>query len=317
MKKHDQDLQQTQFVQERGIIHNAVSGFYYVWAQNASFVTKPRGNFRHQKFKPLVGDQVVFEYDPQHPGSEGRMIEILPRHNELIRPTIANVDHALVVTALVEPDFSYNLLDYFLVSVEAKGIQPLIVLTKEDLLIQQQGQEAADKLIAEIKQVYQALDYEVLVLDGSSQRLEELKQHITQGLYVIMGQSGVGKSTLLNALLPDLDLETAQISDYLNRGKHTTRQVTLYQLNQALMADTPGFSAIEFDHIDKEELSDYFPEMRNLRPHCRFRMCSHLNEPGCKVKEALESGQIASSRYQNYCQIYEKIEQRKPMYRKK
>ncbi|MBK0348137.1 ribosome small subunit-dependent GTPase A [Aerococcaceae bacterium zg-ZJ1578] len=301
----------------KGLIYQAISGFYYVWSQEESFATKPRGNFRHQQIKPLVGDEVEFEVDIEDEKSESRIIKILPRKNSLVRPPVANVDYALVVMSLVEPDFSYNLLDHFLVSLESNRISPYIILTKKDVLVEKRGQEAADDLINDIRQVYRTAEYPVLVKEESNQFIEQLAGHVESGIYIVMGQSGVGKSTLLNQLLPNSDIQTAEISDYLNRGRHTTREVTLYPWNDGLLADTPGFSAIEFPEVEKEQLGEYFPEIWQQSQHCRFRGCLHINEPNCAVKQAVDSNEIATSRYQNYCQILEKIEQRKPIYRKK
>ncbi|MFK8242639.1 MULTISPECIES: ribosome small subunit-dependent GTPase A [unclassified Facklamia] len=301
----------------KGLIYQAISGFYYVWSQEESFATKPRGNFRHQQIKPLVGDEVEFEVDIEDEKSESRIIKILPRKNSLVRPPVANVDYALVVMSLVEPDFSYNLLDHFLVSLESNHISPYIILTKKDVLVEKRGQEAADDLINDIRQVYRTAKYPVLVKEESNQFIEQLAGHVESGIYIVMGQSGVGKSTLLNQLLPNSDIQTAEISDYLNRGRHTTREVTLYPWNDGLLADTPGFSAIEFPEVEKEQLGEYFPEIWQQSQHCRFRGCLHINEPNCAVKQAVDLNEIAVSRYQNYCQILEKIEQRKPIYRKK
>lgn len=301
----------------QGVIYQSISGFYYVWANNQSYATKPKGLFRHNKEKPLVGDEVVIEVDENDTQSESRLVEILPRENELIRPSISNVDYAMIVTSLVEPDFSYNLLDYFLVSVESNHIEPIILLSKYDLLIDELGQEAADERVLEIKDVYALAGYRVVVLHNNASDIDKIKEVINTGLYVIMGQSGVGKSTLLNSLLPEANIETGAISESLNRGKHTTREVTLYPFNQGFLADTPGFSAIDFPDIEKEDLRFYFPEIMKAGELCKFRSCLHLNEPGCNVKDEVNNGNIAPSRYNNYVQILERIEQRKPIYKKK
>lgn len=313
----DKATEMSSIVVKTGIIYQAISGFYYVWSEGESYATKPRGNFRHQQTKPLVGDVVKFEIDEADSNSNGRLIEIQERYNELVRPTVANVDYAFVVTSLIEPDFSYNLLDYFLVSVEANHIQPLILLTKFDLLVKQKGQEEAKAVVRKISKLYEKIGYTVVTMDASDKSVERLTEQIEAGLYVIMGQSGVGKSTLLNRLLPEARIETAAISDALNRGRHTTREVTLYRFNNGMLADTPGFSAIEFASLEKEELAACFPEFSEASDRCKFRSCLHINEPGCQVKELLAKGQIAESRYNNYLQIFERIEQRKPIYRKK
>lgn len=303
--------------QQTGLIYQSISGFYYVWSQGESYTTKPRGNFRHQKTKPLVGDYVVFEIDELNKDSESRIIEIQPRKNQLVRPSIANVDYAFIVMSLVEPDFSYNLLDYFLVSIEHQRIQSIIILSKYDLILAEKGLDEANNLIEAIRSIYQPIGYEVIVLDNTQAKIQSIIDGIKEGVYVVMGQSGVGKSTMLNHLLPEAQIETAEISDSLNRGRHTTREVTLYPLGKGFVADTPGFSAIDFDDIEKEELADCFPEMRAVSHLCKFRSCQHLNEPNCAVKAGVADGSISQSRYQNYEQIYAKIEQRKPIYNRK
>lgn len=302
---------------KEGVIYQSISGFYYVWSDGETYATKPRGNFRHQNMKPLVGDRVKFELDTKDVQSNGRLIEIQPRRNQMIRPAIVNVDHALVVMSLIQPNFSANLLDTFLVSVEATHIEAIIVLTKYDLLVEEVGLVEAEKRVQAIQQVYQTIGYPVAVLDGQPASYQALGDLIVEGIYVVMGQSGVGKSTLLNHLIPELSIETAAISDSLNRGKHTTREVTLYRYHEGLLADTPGFSAMEFADLEKEELSHYFPELAEASHGCKFRSCMHINEPKCQVRALVESGEIASSRYKNYLQMFERIEQRKPIYNKK
>lgn len=300
--------------EREGIIYQSVAGFYYVWSEGDSYATRPKGLFRHTKEKPLVGDHVKFQVDPEDQESESRLVEILPRHNELLRPSISNVDEAIVVVSLVEPSFSYSLLDYFLVTAESHDIHSTIVLSKYDLLIEAQGQENADQLVQEIRSVYEPIGYQVLLANGTDDAATKVGNIIEAYTYVIVGQSGVGKSTLLNNLIPELDIETKEISSSLNRGRHTTREVTLYPYKEGLIADTPGFSAIEFPQIEKEDLRHYFPEILEYGHQCQFRSCMHINEPKCAVKTAVESGEIAKSRYETYRQIYEKIEQRKPKY---
>ena len=305
-------MQQT----KEGIIIQSLSGFYQVLSEGAIHVTKPRGNFRHQQVKPLVGDLVQFEVGAEEEDL-GRLVEVLPRRNQLIRPSVVNVDYALIMMSLVEPDFSYSLVDQFLVSVELHRIQPLLLLSKYDVLVDQIGETKAQARVQEIRAVYEPIGYPVHVVTPNSQGVEQVKRLIQTGIYVVMGQTGVGKSTLLNQLLPHQTIETGEISQYLNRGRHTTREVTLYPLNQGMVADTPGFSALEFDTIEKEELAQYFPEIWRMSEHCRFRSCLHLEEPNCAVKTAVEQLEIATSRYQSYLQLYQKIEQRKPIYNKR
>lgn len=290
----------------KGQIRKALSGFYYIYTDGVTYQTRARGNFRNRKITPLVGDHVVFESDNV---TDGYLLEIEPRENELVRPAVANIDLGVVVTSLVEPDFSFNLLDRFLVTLEDKNIEPIIYLTKADLLEDQQ-------LITQIKKIYEKIGYTVIV-GANEAGLAALRRYFPERLTVLMGQSGAGKSTLLNAILPELALETGEISDALGRGKHTTRHVELIPLDDGLVADTPGFSAIDFLEMEASQLPKEFPEFLAAAPHCRFRECRHVKEPGCQVKVEVEAGEIAESRYKNYLQFLSEIEKRRPIYKKK
>lgn len=286
-----------------GQIRKALSGFYYVASEGEIYQTRARGNFRKRKLTPLVGDEVVFSSEEN---SEGYILELLPRKNDLVRPPVANVDQGVIVTSLVEPNFSYNLLDRFLVTLENKYIHPIIYLSKTDLV-------ADEMLVDEIRSVYEPLGYPVIDGEQDKQKLTNL---FTDKLTIFMGQSGAGKSTLLNIVSPDLNLETGEISDSLGRGRHTTRHVELLELFGGLVADTPGFSSIDFLEITADELPKQFPEFREAAPNCRFRECRHVKEPGCEVKHRLEEGTIAQSRYDNYLQFLQEIEKRRPIYKK-
>ena len=291
----------------KGQIIKALSGFYYVESEDTIFQTRARGNFRNRKITPLVGDEVIFE--SSNP-TDGYLLEILPRKNELIRPPVANVDQGVVVTSLIQPNFSFNLLDRFLVTLEYKEIEPIIFLSKTDLVSDQSE-------VQKIAALYQQIGYQVIVSKADNSDLLELQRIFPKRLTVFMGQSGAGKSTLLNRIVPELDLETAEISESLGRGKHTTRHVELLTLYDGLVADTPGFSSIDFLEIDSGQLPKQFPEFLALAHQCRFRECMHLNEPNCAVKEAVEQQTVALTRYKNYVQFLEEIENRRPIYKKK
>lgn len=290
----------------KGQIRKAISGFYYVHADGEIYQTRGRGNFRNRKITPLVGDQVLFESENK---TDGYLLEVMPRKNQLVRPPVANVDLGVVVTSLVEPNFSYNLLDRFLVTLEYESIEPVIFLTKTDLASNEQQ-------INEIKQTYETIGYPVIV-PKYPRDTAELIRYFPERLTVFMGQSGAGKSTLLNQISPDLNLETGEISDSLGRGRHTTRHVELLPLYDGLVADTPGFSSIDFLTIETTELPKQFPEFVSASNHCRFRECMHAKEPGCEVKRQVETGEIAQTRYENYLQFLQEVENRKPIYSKK
>jgi ribosome biogenesis GTPase len=291
----------------KGQIIKALSGFYYVASEDEIFQTRARGNFRNRKITPLVGDEVIFESSNQ---TDGYLLEILPRKNELVRPPVANVDQGVVVTSLVEPNFSYNLLDRFLVTLEYEGIEPIIFLTKADLVKDLAAMKA-------IEETYQAIGYHVITSKAEGEDLLELQRYFPERITVFMGQSGAGKSTLLNRIVPELALETGVISESLGRGKHTTRHVELLPICDGLVADTPGFSSIDFLEIEAVELPKLFPDFLAVASNCRFRECMHLNEPDCAVKQGVAANEIAETRYKNYVQFLEEIENRRPVYKKK
>lgn len=232
------------------------------------------------------------------------------RKNELIRPPIANVDQALLVFSIVEPDFSAHLLDRFLTVVESFRIQPIICLTKKDL-----ASEEELNTVLGIAEYYESIGYEVITTYIDDPQLPEKLRPILSGkVTVLAGQSGVGKSTLLNTVLPSLGLQTGAISNALGRGKHTTRHVELLEVADGLVADTPGFSSLEFEHIEKEQLSSNFIEFNEPSLSCKFRGCLHFNEPRCGVKEMVAADEIKQSRYDNYLQFLKEILERKPRY---
>ncbi|BAB06222.1 ribosome small subunit-dependent GTPase A [Halalkalibacterium halodurans] len=284
----------------KGTIVKALSGFYYVQNEDGLFQCRGRGNFRNRNIKPLVGDEVVFEAENK---TDGYVLEIMERKNELLRPPIANVDRAILVFSAAEPTFSPLLLDRFLVHVEANGIEPLIVISKIDLLTEEELET-----IKQYRNDYEQLGYKVYLTSTIEQLgLDAIRKEFDDHVSVIAGQSGVGKSSLLNAINPALDIETNQISSHLGRGKHTTRHVELIPFGSGLVADTPGFSSLDFIDMEPEELSHYFPEMRDRLPSCKFRGCTHTQEPKCAVKEALAQGEIREFRYEHYVTFLEEV----------
>ena len=286
---------------QTGKIVKALAGFYYVKDGDDVYQTRARGIFRKRKLSPLVGDIVDFESDNL---KEGTITHIHDRKNSLVRPQVANVDQLLITMSIKNPNFSFYLMDRFIAYSESHGIDPVLIITKIDL-------NSDEALQDKIKETYNMYDIFFTEKDTVN---ESLKDIFPNKLSVLAGQTGVGKSTLLNTLLPELNLETNEISNKLNRGKHTTRHVELIDKNGGEIADTPGFSTIDFTHIEKEDLRFYFKEFNDYIDNCKFRGCVHINEPKCAVKEAVNNGDIKESRYNSYVEIYEEISNYKERY---
>ncbi len=280
-----------------GRIVKIISSFCYVHTSDGLIPCKARGVFKKKALSPLVGDRVRVSWD----GSEYGVIQtIYPRHNQLFRPPVANMDQVCLVFSVAEPSLSLLLLDRFLVHVEARQLPLLICFSKMDLLDMQESE--AIEQFQQTCEVYTNIGYPVIPVsvrteEGLNQLAEQLKGKTT----VLAGQSGVGKSSLLNALIPDSNMATAEISKKLGRGRHTTRHVELLSLSQGgYLVDTPGFSQLDFQGITSNELADTFPEFAAFAEHCRFRSCLHWKEPDCGVRKAVEEGAIAASRYEHY-----------------
>ena len=284
----------------QGRIIKSLAGFYYVESDGVVYQTRARGNFRKKGQTPYVGDFVEFSAEDH---SEGYILAIHDRKNSLVRPPIVNIDQAVVIMSAKEPDFNANLLDRFLVLLEHRAIEPIVYISKMDLL-------TSPDEIAVIQKQYQEIGYQFCTF------LDELLPLLTDKVTVFMGQTGVGKSTLLNKIAPDLKLETGEISDSLGRGRHTTRAVSFYNVNGGKIADTPGFSSLDYEITNAEDLNKAFPELRRLSRLCKFRSCTHTHEPSCAVKDAVESGELWQSRYDNYLQFLSEIENRRETYKK-
>lgn len=290
-----------------GQIRKALSGYYYVYDNGELIQCRGRGVFRNRGESPLVGDFVDYDKEVQ---SEGYVMKLHPRTNELVRPPIANVDQALLVFSVKEPAFNTGLLDRFLVVLESFRVKPILCLTKMDLLNEKELEELKPYI-----EDYKSIGYTILTtyIDDPT-LMDRLTPMLTGKTSVLAGQSGVGKSTMLNTLLPALNLKTDAISKSLGRGKHTTRHVELIEVAGGLLADTPGFSSFDFDMIEKEELTSCFPEFARISEDCKFRGCLHIKEPKCAVKVALEHEEIRAYRYKHYQQILQEIQDRKPRY---
>ena len=291
----------------KGQIRKALSGFYYVHSDGELIQCRGRGVFRNRGISPLVGDFVDFVVEGNN---DGTITAVHERHNELVRPPVSNIDQAILVFSAKEPAFNTILLDKFLVALESFHIHPIICLTKTDLLTSEENAS-----IQQYIKDYQEIGYEVIqTYKGDPEILVKIQQVLEGKTTVLAGQSGVGKSTLLNTIMPSLELKTGVISEALGRGKHTTRHVELIPLAGGLIADTPGFSSFDFDTLEKEELTSCFPELQRLSEDCKFRGCLHLKEPKCAVKAAVENKEIKQYRYDHYLQFLQEIIDRKPRY---
>ncbi|MEK3978125.1 ribosome small subunit-dependent GTPase A [Psychrobacillus sp. FSL K6-2836] len=290
-----------------GQIRKALSGFYYVYDNGKVVQCRGRGVFRNRGESPLVGDFVDYTVEGNN---DGTITVIHERKNNLVRPPIANIDQAILVFSIKEPDFNTILLDRFLVVLESFHIEPIICLTKSDLM-----DNELETQIREYMNDYEKIGYQLFMTYKDDPAFDEKITPFLEGkTTVLAGQSGVGKSTLLNTILPSLDLKTGIISNALGRGKHTTRHVELIEVCGGLLADTPGFSSFEFDLMEKEELYRCFPEFVVKQNDCKFRECMHVKEPKCAVKEAVDTGEIKAYRYKHYLQFLEEIIDRKPRY---
>ena len=279
-------------------ITKGIGGFYYVRTEDGIVECKARGIFRKSGIKPVAGDNVVLSPD-------GSMIdEILPRKNVFIRPPVANLDVLFIVASTTQPVPSTLVLDELAAAAVYKEVQPVLVVTKADLA-------AADML----KQAYATSKIPLIQLHyETGEGLEEIRGYIRGHLCAFCGNSGVGKSTLLNALAPELNRETGQISQKLGRGRHTTREVEIFEICGGRLADTPGFASLEAQklcRIPKEDLQHTFPEFEPYFGQCRFTGCSHRSETGCAVRAAVEEGKISKTRYASYLAMYEEASQRK------
>lgn len=288
-----------------GRIVKLISGVYQVDVDGVRFDTKPRGLFRKKKFSPVVGDIVDFEVQNEQ---EGYIHHVHERENELKRPPVSNIDELVIVMSAVKPQFSTQLLDRFLVIAHSYDLEPRILITKKDLTT-----EDDREYIQAMLNVYQEIGYRTQFIGKDDNRVDIVNEW-NNGLIVLSGQSGVGKTTFLNHYRPELNLETNDISKSLNRGKHTTRHVELYERTYGYIADTPGFSALDFDHIEKDELKNYFVDIKDAGQECKFRNCNHIKEPKCNVKQLVDEGEIAQFRYEHYLQLFNEISNRKVRY---
>lgn len=287
----------------RGKIVKGIAGFYYIWCEDENlYECRAKGSFRKEGVKPLVGDNVDVQVLDQEK-KLGNMEAILPRTNELIRPAVANVDQALIVFAMANPMPNLNLLDRFLVMMEWQKVETVICFSKQDMVSLEEENR--------FRMIYEKCANRVLTVSNTENiGIEEVRECLKRKTTVLAGPSGVGKSSLLNRLYPEAASAIGSVSEKIGRGRHTTRHSELYSLGEhTFLFDTPGFSSLKPPEVDKQELRRYFTEFLPYEGQCRYMGCSHIHEPGCVVKDALERGEIGSSRYENYVQIYNELDE--------
>ncbi len=289
---------------KKGRIIKLVGGLYTVSDDKKNkFVLKPLGIFRHKKIAPKVGDIVDFDNDS--------ITHVYERKNELYRPMIANADQVLLVNSAKKPNFSFLLLDKFLAMIEAFSIDPIIIVTKVDLLSTDELNDLK-KQLQYYEKYFKVFYFSKITKVG----IDEIHDITKDKVNVLAGQTGAGKSSLLNTIDPKLNLETNEISKALGRGKHTTRHVEIFEFGTGYIADTPGFSKLEFQDFKADQLKYYYPDFFGYSDKCKFYECNHIHEPKCEIKRLVETKEIPRIRYDNYITIYEEILAIKPMYRR-
>lgn len=281
----------------QGIIVKLLGGFYYVETENGIIECKARGVFRKKGLSPVVGDKVEISIPKEGYSS---IDKILPRKNKIVRPAIANIDKLVIVSSVCEPDPNLYIIDKMTATAVNKDIEPVVVFSKTDL-------KPADKL----QEIYRTSGIKTIAFSSKTGEGEdEVKQLLNNSVVAFTGNSGVGKSSLLNRLFPKLNIETGDISKKLGRGRHTTRSVELYKTDGGYVADTPGFSTVDLERyelINKDDLAGCFPEFEDYLNMCKFTSCAHICEKGCAILQAVAEGKVNKSRHNSYVEMYNEV----------
>jgi len=290
-----------------GIIIRGVGGNYYVDIGDEIIECRARGLFRLKNIKPLVGDKVLIRLTVENEKA-GYIEEIKERINEIKRPSVANVEQLMIFFAVSNPEPSFLLLDKLLIAAEINKLKPIICYNKADLCSEERKKE--------LRNMYVNTGYKMIfTCKDDEESIETLKDVLKDKLSVFSGPSGVGKSSMMNAVQPKFELKTGEISEKLKRGKHTTRHAEIYKLSfGGFVVDTPGFSSFELDSIDQFKLGEYYPEIKKYSSGCRFDDCLHHKEPNCVIKNAVAEGLISETRYNNYTKLLEEIINTKKVY---
>ena len=289
----------------KGKIIKGIAGFYYVHTvESGVYACKAKGIFRNRNIKPLVGDNVEIEILHEK-DKEGSVIEIYPRENELIRPAVANIDQAILIFAAAEPEPNFNLLDRMLVMMRFWEIPAVICFNKSDLL----PQEALDRMA----DIYRSCGAPVIFTSARQQEgIESLQTLLYGKTSAVAGPSGAGKSSLINLLQQEVLMETGDVSKKIGRGKHTTRySMLIHVAGDTYIMDTPGFGSLDLPQFTADDLWKQYSEFLPYEPYCRFQGCSHIHEPDCGIKQAVEEGKIHRQRYETYISLYQELKELK------
>ena len=278
-----------------GKIIKLTGGFYYIKSGDEVFETRARGNFRHSKVEPIVGDDVEFKYEEK---TLGYIEKVYPRKNMLTRPRVSNVDLALIVIPVLDPKYNLVIIDKTIIQAEREGIDLAVVINKSDL-----DEESAE----ELARIYKNSGFETFVISDKDDSIESLRAYLHGKTVALCGVSGAGKSTITSRIL-NKEVEVGKVSQKTKRGKHTTRHTEILYNEDIYIFDTPGFSSLTLK-IEEEDLKNYFREFKNFN-NCKFNNCNHIKEPKCAVKDAVDRGQIEKSRYENYLYIFNELKEK-------